>query len=160
MSRERWVVAVVAGGVRAGNISQQRQLRRHQVSSDISALLAAPRNVFPSERNILQNKTIKTISLITITIAKHWSKLNIWKVAQNYKIMESTLPQVRNVLNKISAIKNLSSLYRGLLLHSDSITDSDGSYIWHSIFSLNTDLVKDTGLLLLPLRIVKHDRFN
>ena len=114
----------------------------------------------PSERNILQNKIIKTISLITITIAKHWSKLNIWKVAQNYKIMESTLPQVRNVLNKISAIKNLSSLYRGLLLHSDSITDSDGSYIWHSIFSLNTDLVKDTGLLLLPLRIVKHDRFN
>ena len=44
------------GGVETGNISQQRQLRRHQVSSDISALLAAPRNVLPSERNILQNK--------------------------------------------------------------------------------------------------------
>ena len=115
------------GGVWTGNISQQRQLRRHQVSSDISAVLAAPRNVLPSERNILQNKFIKTISLITI--AEHWYNLNILKVAQNYKITESTLPRVINVLNKISAIKNLSSLYRGLLLHSDSITDSDGSYI-------------------------------
>ena len=62
---------------------------------------------------------------IKITIYNHnWSYLNIFKVAQNYKIIESTLPRVRNVLNKISAIKNLSCLYRGLLLHRDSVTDS------------------------------------
>ena len=69
---------VGGGGAGTGNISQQRQLRRHQVSSDISALLAAPRNVLPSEKNILQNKNISLYNhnCYKQFKYKHWSYLN------------------------------------------------------------------------------------